>query len=93
MVITGIKCNQVGYGRKYVTKAGVEKQDMVARCVNVGKGDSLGSAVFFDYKLNEAELKDAKKLEGKMLELEIENIRQPFAGAPVNFEGKILKAA
>ena len=91
MLITGIKCNEVGFGRKFKNKAGVEKQDMVARCVNAGKNGSLGTACFFDYKLAETELKDAKKLEGHMLELEVEQIRQPFAGAPVNFEGKIVK--
>jgi hypothetical protein len=52
----------------------------------------LGSNSFFDYKFADGEAKDAKKFEGKMLELQVDEIRQPFAGAPVNFSGKVLKA-
>ena len=93
MQIQGVKCIQVGLGRKYKTKDGVEHRDLTARCVNVSSDSGeLGSNSFFDYKFNEHEVKDAKKHEGKMLELQVDEIRQPFAGAPVNFSGKILKS-
>jgi hypothetical protein len=93
MIIQGVKCIQVGLGRKFKTKDGVEHQDMTARCVNLsGVEGQLGSNSFFDYKFADGEAKDAKKFEGKMLELQVDEIRQPFAGAPVNFSGKVLKA-
>jgi hypothetical protein len=92
MLIQGVKCIQVGLGREYETKKNGKKRDMVARCVNTAADGELGSSCFFDYKFNEAETKDAKKFEWKSLELQVDEIRQPFAGAPVNFSGKILKA-
>jgi hypothetical protein len=93
MFISGVKCIQVGFGRTYKTRDGVEHKDLTARCVNLSGADGqLGSNSFFDYKFSEAENKDAKKHEGKMLELQVDEIRQPFAGAPVNFSGKVLKS-
>jgi hypothetical protein len=92
MLIQGVKCIQVGLGREYETKKTGKKRDMIARCVNSATDGELGSSCFFDYKFSDAEAKDAKKYEGKSLELQVDEIRQPFAGAPVNFSGKILKA-
>ena len=91
MNITGVKCIQVGQGREYESH-GEKRRDTLARCVNVVKDGSLTASGFFDYRLTDEEKKKGKELEGKMLELEVDNIRQPFNGAPVNFTGRVTKA-
>jgi len=91
MLVSGVKCIQVGLGREYESR-GEKRRDTLARCINVTKDGGLSQSGFFDYRLSDDERKKGKELEGKMLEIEVDNIRQPFNGAPVNFTGRILKA-
>jgi hypothetical protein len=95
MTVTGVRCIQVGLGRKFKKKDGTEVQDMVARCIVDGEEGQLGSNSFFDYKLadDEKNPKTKDNLLGKILTLQVDEIRQPYAGAPVSFSGKVLKAA
>lgn len=93
MEIAGLKCVQVGQGRPFKRKDGVEVRDHIARCVNAATSGDLGSNTFFDYKLTGDEAKDAKKYEGKMLTLHVDEVRQPYAGAPFGLAGHILKVA
>lgn len=93
MKLIGAKCIQVGLGREFESKDGSKHRDMLARCINEKDAESLCSDKFFDVKLPEEAKAKAKELVGKVLDIDIEDLRQPYAGAPITISGKILKAA